>query len=70
VANNDAFKTITINAAVPMQMLRKNAQERAQLLIESPQRSKLQIFLPLWQKALVELKSRLTWLVEVDPSEI
>ena len=70
VANNDAFKTISINAAVPMQMLRKNAQERAQLLIESPQRSKLQAFLPQWQKSLVGIKTRLTWLIEVDPSEI
>jgi primosomal protein N' (replication factor Y) len=70
IIGEHGFDTLTINAAVPMQMMRKNAQERAQLLIESPQRSKLQAFLPHWQAALTQLKSRLTWFVEVDPAEI
>lgn len=70
IIDEQGFDTITINAAVPMQMVRKNAQERAQLLVESSQRSKLQAFLPHWQVALTQLKSRLTWFVEVDPAEI
>ena len=70
IIDEHGFETLTINAAVPMHIMRKNAQERAQLLIESPQRSKLQAFLPHWQAALTKLKSRLTWFVEVDPADI
>ena len=51
-------------------MIRIKHSERAQVLIECTSRARLQAFLPLWQTALIAQKSRLTWLIEVDPSEI
>ncbi|TDR30920.1 replication restart helicase PriA [Hydromonas duriensis] len=65
-----AFTQVTVNAAVPMNMMRLNRQERAQVLIECPSRPRLQQFLTQWQAALVEQKSRLMWLIDVDPAEI
>ena len=64
------FANIVVNAAVPMPMMRVKHSERAQVLIECTSRARLQAFLPLWQAELLALKSRLTWLIEVDPAEI
>lgn len=64
------FDQVVLNAAVPMPMVRIKHSERAQVLIECPSRGRLQQFLYLWQSDLIELKSRLTWLIEVDPAEI
>ena len=64
------FANITINAAVPMQMMRVKHSERAQVLVECVSRARLQAFLPLWQQAIVAQKSRLTWLIDVDPADI
>ena len=64
------FSSITVNAAVPMSLMRVNQQERAQLLVECPSRARLQTFLPRWQAAILAHKSRLSWLLEVDPAEI
>ena len=64
------FSSITVNAAVPMSLMRVNQQERAQLLVECPSRARLQTFLPRWQAAILAHKSRLNWLLEVDPAEI
>ena len=64
------FSTIVVNAAVPMPMMRVKHSERAQVLLECSSRARLQAFLPLWQAELVAQKSRLTWLIEVDPAEI
>lgn len=64
------FSSITVNAAVPMSLMRVNQQERAQLLVECPSRARLQKFLPRWQAAILAHKSRLNWLLEVDPAEI
>lgn len=70
VAKNAAYKHVIVNAPVPMQMMRKNNVERAQLLIECPNRQRLQLFLAEWQKLIVLGKSRFVWLIEVDPAEI
>ncbi|MGL4768197.1 MAG: replication restart helicase PriA [Formosimonas sp.] len=67
---NPQWASITLNAAVPMNLVRVNQLERAQLLIECPSRARLQQFLPHWQAELVAQKSRLAWLIEVDPAEI
>ena len=64
------FSSIVVNAAVPMPMMRVKHSERAQVLIECSSRARLQAFLPLWQAQLIAQKSRLTWLIEVDPAEI
>jgi primosomal protein N' (replication factor Y) len=53
-----------------MSLMRVNQQERAQLLVECPSRARLQKFLPRWQAAILAHKSRLNWLLEVDPAEI
>jgi primosomal protein N' (replication factor Y) len=56
---------------VPMRLARRANLERAQLLIESPSRRALQIFLGEWGVALDAIKapSRLRWHLEVDPLE-
>ena len=56
---------------VPMKLARRANLERAQLLIESPSRRALQIFLAEWGVALDAIKtpSRLRWHLEVDPLE-
>lgn len=67
---NSQFRSVTINAAVPMSMMRVNQQERAQILIESPSRKCLQDFLPVLQAVILAKKSRLSWQLDVDPVEI
>lgn len=67
---NPDYAQVIVNAAVPMNMMRLNRQERAQVLIECPSRPRLQAFLALWQAKMVEQKSRLVWLIDVDPAEI
>ncbi len=56
---------------VPMRLARRANLERAQLLIESPSRRALQIFLSEWRELLDAIKapSRLRWHLEVDPLE-
>ena len=56
---------------VPMKLARRANFERAQLLVESPSRRALQIFLAEWGVALDAIKtpSRLRWHLEVDPLE-
>jgi primosomal protein N' (replication factor Y) len=56
---------------VPMRLARLKNLERAQLLIESASRPRLQTFLPIWRAALETLKhpARLRWHLEVDPLE-
>ena len=56
---------------VPMRLARRANLERAQLLIESPSRRALQVFLAEWRELLESIKapSRLRWHLEVDPLE-
>ena len=56
---------------VPMRLARRANLERAQLLIESPSRRALQVFLSEWRELLESIKSpsRLRWHLEVDPLE-
>ena len=56
---------------VPMRLSRLWSLERAQLLVESPSRPRLQAFLAAWREGLESLKapSRLRWHLEVDPIE-
>jgi primosomal protein N' (replication factor Y) len=70
IDENPEFASMTVNAAVPMNMVRVNQLERAQMLIESPSRARLQAFAPLLQAAILAQKSRLNWLLEIDPAEI
>lgn len=61
---------IVINDPVPMTITRVAGVERGQLLLESPSRAALQVFLKPWLQALRETKSRLRWSLEVDPVDI
>ncbi len=56
---------------VPMRLARRANLERAQLLVESPSRRALQVFLAEWRELLESIKapSRLRWHLEVDPLE-
>lgn len=56
---------------VPMRMARRANLERGQLLVESPSRRALQLFLGEWREAIDTIKapSRLRWHLEVDPLE-
>ena len=56
---------------VPMRLARRANFERAQLLVESPSRRALQVYLACWRECLEGIKapSRLRWHLEVDPLE-
>jgi primosomal protein N' (replication factor Y) len=61
---------ITINDPIPMTVTRVANMDRAQLLVESPSRPALQLFLKGWMAALRESKARVKWSLEVDPVDI
>jgi primosomal protein N' (replication factor Y) len=62
---------VTLYDPVPMRLSRLMNLERAQLLIESVSRPRLQAFLTRWRPVLKSLKTarRLRWHLEVDPLE-
>jgi primosomal protein N' (replication factor Y) len=53
-----------------MTMTRIHNVDRAQLLVESPSRPNLQVFLKEWMDTLRSLKTRVKWSLEVDPLDI
>jgi primosomal protein N' (replication factor Y) len=61
---------VSINDPVPMAMTRVAGIERAQLLLESASRPQLQAFLRPWMQALRSIKTRVNWMLEVDPIDI
>jgi primosomal protein N' (replication factor Y) len=61
---------VSINDPVPMTITRVAGIERAQLLLESTSRAQLQAFLRPWMQALRSLKTRVNWMLEVDPIDI
>ena len=63
---------IALYDAVPMPLAKLAGVHRAQLLVESASRPALQRFLPVWLKAVREMKlaSRVRWQIDVDPQEI
>ena len=65
------YSDIMLYDPVPMRLARRANFERGQLLIESPSRRALQLFLSEWRSALEAIKapSRLRWHLEVDPLE-
>ena len=62
---------ITIYDPVPMRLSRLANRERAQLLIESPNRPALQNFLASWSAKIYALKTSrdMRWHIDVDPLE-
>jgi primosomal protein N' (replication factor Y) (superfamily II helicase) len=56
---------------VPAGMMRLAGRERAQLLVQSANRNRLQRFLAAWQQALTEKKTGAArWSIDVDPLEL
>jgi primosomal protein N' (replication factor Y) (superfamily II helicase) len=71
-----AHDAVTRYPAVPMTIQRVANIERAQALVESPNRAALQRFLAAWQPLLfetrkqAEFKSLVRWAIDVDPLAI
>ncbi|HEY4319452.1 MAG TPA: primosomal protein N' [Herbaspirillum sp.] len=65
-----AHEGIVINDPIPMTMTRVANVDRAQLLIESPSRPALQMFLKEWLALLRQTRTRVKWSLEVDPVDI
>ena len=67
---------LTIYPAVPMAIQRVANVERAQMLIESPSRRALQVFLSAWQAVLHDCRAHsdakgvIRWAIDVDPLTI
>jgi primosomal protein N' (replication factor Y) len=66
-----ASASVTLYDPVPMRLSRLMSLERAQLLVESPNRPALQVFLASWNERLRTLKAPrdLRWHLDVDPLE-
>jgi primosomal protein N' (replication factor Y) len=62
---------VSLYDPVPMRLFRLMNLERAQLLVESPHRPALQVFLAAWTERLRDLKAPrdLRWHLDVDPLE-
>ncbi len=63
-------ESVIINEPIPMAMMRIANVERAQLLIESTSRGRLQGMLKEWLPALRNMKTGIRWHIEVDPMSI
>lgn len=63
-------EAVIINDPIPMAMMRIANVERAQLLIESTSRGRLQGMLKEWLPALRSMKTGVRWHIEVDPMAI
>ena len=62
---------VTIYDPVPAGMMRLAGRERAQLLVQSARRNRLQKFLAAWRVALTEKRaSTARWSIDVDPLEL
>lgn len=55
---------------IPMALMRVADKERAQLLIEAPSKAMLILFLRQWYRALLDVKTNVHWVVEVDPMDV
>ena len=63
--------TITLYDPVPAGMMRLAGRERAQLLVQSSNRNRLQRFLAAWRETLTEKRaSAARWSIDVDPLEL
>ncbi len=67
----DIDTAITVYDPVPAGMMRLAGRERAQLLVQSSSRNRLQRFLAAWRIALSETKAGAArWSIDVDPLEL
>lgn len=66
----EADDALTIFDPAPATMAKLDGKQRAQLVVQSPSRPKLQSFLHQWSASLFELRSRVRWHFDIDPAEI
>ncbi len=67
----DIDDAVTIYDPVPAGMMRLAGRERAQLLVQSSSRNRLQRFLAAWRATLSEKRAALArWSIDVDPLEL
>ncbi len=67
----DIDDAISVYDPVPAGMMRLAGRERAQLLVQSLSRNRLQRFLTLWRSRLAEKKaSTARWSIDVDPLDL
>lgn len=70
----DAEAGVVVYDAVPMPLAKLAGVHRAQLLVEAPQRARLQPWLRAWLAEVRQLarqtKPRVHWQIEVDPQQI
>ncbi len=72
LARNPTTQGIDLHGPLPAPMPRRAGFQRAQVLIESTDRSNMQAFLPDWLSALRALKSsrKVRWSIDIDPVEM
>ena len=70
IAEGMAEREVMIFDPIPMALMRVADKERAQLLIEAPNKADLNVFLRQWYRALLEVKTSVHWVVEVDPMDV
>ena len=72
LARNTTTQGITLHGPLPAPMPRRAGYQRAQVLIESADRSTMQAFLPDWLSELRALKSarKVRWSIDIDPVEM
>jgi primosomal protein N' (replication factor Y) len=63
-------RDIMVFDPIPMALMRVADKERAQLLIEAPNKAALNVFLRQWYRALLEVKTNVHWVMEVDPMDV
>ncbi len=72
LADREPIAPVRLFDPVPMRLTRLARRERAQLLIEAPERPALQAFLTRWVAELYALRTHraLRWHIDVDPLEV
>lgn len=70
IAETMPEREIMVFDPIPMALMRVADKERAQLLIEAPSKASLNVFLRQWYRALLEVKTNVHWVVEVDPMDV
>lgn len=62
--------SIAVYDPVPMPVTKIADRERAQLLVESPSRQQLNLFLRQWIERIKREKSSVHWTIDVDPIDV
>lgn len=61
---------VVIFDPIPMALMKVADKERAQLLIEAPSKGSLNSFLRQWYHKLLQIKTSVHWVMDVDPMDV